>query len=380
MTMIESILNEKSGGTAVIEPNYIVLNDSLSLDIVNELENIKQLEAPERVIVMLYFDTPAGNFISAEIQKKLIHFARKHELKFIQSQGISYHVLLDQYVKPGDIVVSPGKHNSIFGAKKALGVHVDPAELLNVCITDQLKLAVPETIHIEITGQLKPGASIKDFMLSFLASNELRNLNKAIEFYGEGLNDLSPNETADLCQLATRSGAVTAFIHMDYQGPGQESYDLGDVQPMAALPGSIHQSKTIAELEGSPLSACFIGGCTGGSIEDLRQAAAILKGKRLPIQMRLSIGPQTNEIYKQAISEGLIQTFIDSGAQILSTGCASCVTTSKGVIGKGETMLSSSCWNYNGCNGSKDSQVYLASAESVANSALKGCITLNSKR
>lgn len=98
---------------------------------------------------------------------------------------------------------------------------------------------------------------------------------------------------------------------------------------MVALPGAIHQSQPTAELKGTPLSACFIGGCTGGSIEDLRTAAAILKGKRIPINMRLSIGPQTNEVYKQAISEGLIQTFIDSGAQILSTGCASCVTTSK---------------------------------------------------
>lgn len=379
MTMIESILNEKSGGTTVIEPDYIVLNDSLSLDIVNELENIKQLEAPERVIVMLYFDTPAGNFISAEIQKKLILFARKHELKFVQSQGIGYYILLDQYVKPGDIVVSSGKHNSIFGVKQALGIHVDPAELLNVCASGRMNFAVPETVRIELTGQLKLGASVKDFMISFLASNEHKYAGKAVEFYGQGLNSLSPKETADLCQLAARSGAVTAFINTDYQGPGQDSYDLGDVEPMAALPGSIHQSQPVTELEGAPLSACFIGGCTGGSIEDLRKAAAILKGKRIPSPMRLSIGPQTNEVYKQAISEGLIQTFIDSGAQILSTGCASCVTTSKGVIGKGEVMLSASCWNYEGCNGSKDSLVYLASAESVANSALKGCITLNSK-
>ncbi|AHM68063.1 3-isopropylmalate dehydratase [Paenibacillus polymyxa] len=379
MTMIESILNEKSGVTTVIEPNYIVLSDSLPLEIVNELENIKRPEAPERVIVMLYFDTPAGNFISAEIQKKLIQFARKHELKFVQSQGIGYHILLNQYVKPGDIIVSPGKHNSIFGVEQALGLHVNPSELLHVCTNGKMNIVVPETVYIELTGQLKSEASIKDFVISFLASNELKYAGKAIEFYGEGLNSLSPKETTDLCQLASRSGAVTAFLHTDYQGPGQESYDLGDVQPMVALPGSIHQSQPAAELAGTPLSACFIGGCTGGSIEDLRTAAAILKGKRIPINMRLSIGPQTNEVYKQAISEGLIQTFIDSGAQILSTGCASCVTTSKGVIAEGETMLSASCWNYKGCNGSKDSLVYLASAESVANSALKGCITLNSK-
>lgn len=378
MTLIESILNEKSRAT-VIEPNYIVLNDSLSLDIVNQLENITKLAAPEQVTVMLYYDTPAGNFTSAEIQKKLIQFARKHGLKFVQSQGIGYHLLLDQYVNPGDIVVTPGKHNSIFGVKKALGVHADPAELLNVCATGRMKLTVPETVHIGLTGQLKPGASTKDFMISFLASNELKYRNKAIEFYGEGLRSLSPKEAADLCQLAARSGAVTAFAHPDYQGPGQESYDLGDVKPMTALPGSIHESKPLAELEGAPLSACFIGGCTGGSIEDLRTAAAVLKDKRIPVNMRLSIGPQTNEVYKQAIAEGLIQIFIDSGAQILSTGCGSCVTTSKGVIGEGETMLSASCWNYQGCNGSKDSRVYLASAESVAGSALKGCFTLNSK-
>ncbi|WP_334074493.1 MULTISPECIES: aconitase family protein [Paenibacillus] len=379
MTIIESILNEKSGTAMVIEPDFIVLNDSLSLDIVNELENINHLEAPERVIVMLYFDTPAGNFISAEIQKKLIQFARKHELKFVQSQGIGYHILLDQYVKPGDIVVSPGQMNGIFGMKGALGLHVEATELLNVCATGRMNLVVSNTVHIELAGQLKPGASIKDFMLSFLASDDLKYSGKALEFYGEGLKNLSLKETADLCQLATRSGAVTAFVNSDYQGSGQESYDFGSVDPMAALPGSINQSKPIAELEGTPLSACFIGGCTGGSIEDLRKAATILKGKKIPINMRLSIAPQTNEVYKQAISEGLIQTFIESGAQILSTGCASCVTTSKGVIGKGETMLSASCWNFKGCNGSKDSLVYLASAETVANSALKGCLTLNSK-
>lgn len=222
MTMIESILNEKSGATTVIEPNYIVLSDSLPLEIVNELENIKRLEAPERVIVMLYFDTPAGNFISAEIQKKLIQFARKHELKFVQSQGIGYHILLDQYVNPGDIIVSPGKHNSIFGVEQALGLHVNPSELLQVCASGKMSLVVPETVYIELKGQLKPEASIKDFLISFLASEELKYAGKAIEFYGKGLNSLSPKETTDLCQLASRSGAVTAFLQTDYQGPSRK--------------------------------------------------------------------------------------------------------------------------------------------------------------
>jgi 3-isopropylmalate/(R)-2-methylmalate dehydratase large subunit len=154
----------------------------------------------------------------------------------------------------------------------------------------------------------------------------------------------------------------------------KREYCLSDVKPAVAFPGDLNTVKSVAEIGQVDLAACFIGGCTGGSLEDLRSSAAILKGKRVATDTRLTIAPATNDIYLAAIEEGLIETFIDCGAQIINPGCASCVTTSKGVIGDGETMLSASCYNYAGCNGTKDSQVFVSNAKTVAASALAGYI------
>lgn len=374
MTLVESIFKTNAKEKAIIQPKYIILADNLTLDTVNKLESIDSLEAPERVVVMVYYDAPAGNFISAEIQKKLINFAHKHELKFLQGHGIGYHNLLNEGIEKGDIIVSCGYHNSIFGAEGAAGIHLEPEVLLETVKTGEVAIETPETIHIELTGKLNKGASVKDIAIKFLQAEESKYKGRAIEFVGESLKELSAKQKQDLCQLAGRSGAVCALTNNDYTGEADETIDLSKAEVMIALPGSIHTSDSIESLEGTKLCACFIGGCTGGSIEDLRTAAEILKGKKIPTNLRLTVAPQTNEVFSQAIAEGLLDIFIDCGAQILNAGCGTCRTTSKGVIGDGEIMLSSAPWNYEGCNGTKESKVYLASVETVAISALNGYI------
>ncbi|EHS59226.1 aconitase family protein [Paenibacillus sp. Aloe-11] len=381
MAMIEHVLSASVGNEVTIKPDYIVLNDSLDLELVNTLSEIKTLANKDQLIVILNYDIPAGSFTSAEIQKKLIHFAQEHHIEFVQAEGIGYHILLNKYVKEGDVVVSTGMHNSIFGSKGALGLHIESEQIIDVCVKGELTLTVPETVHVELKGSLSPASTMKDFMLTFLdESTKEKYAGKVIEFVGEGVQSLNNKQKVDLCLLAARSGAVSAFIQLNPQGiHTTDVYDLSTVKPAVALPGSIHQTQSVKALKDTPVAACFIGGCTGGSIEDLRQAAEILKDKKVATYTRLTISPETNEVYLKAMEEGLLETFIDSGAQIINPGCASCLTTSKGVVGRGENMLSASCWNFAGCNGTKDSNVFLASSATVAAAALTGYVCETTK-
>jgi 3-isopropylmalate/(R)-2-methylmalate dehydratase large subunit len=377
MAFIESLLRKKAGEEITLEPDFCVITDGPGHDVFS-LVNVNEIKQKEKVIIILDHDIPAGSFDSAKIQKELIEKSQEGNLNFVQSKGIGYQVMIDEYVKAGNIVVSCGEHNSVYGAVGAMGLDLSLEELAAVLKTNKLILKVPETITVYLTGSLQTNVTCKDFMLQLIGEvGETGFSGKAVDFCGPALKSLNLTERVTLCALAGRTGAVTAFINeqaADSTGERQE-YCLDTVKPSVAFPGDLNTVKAIDEIGKVRLAACFIGGCTGGSLEDMRSSAAVLNGKRVDTDTRLTIAPATNEVYLAAIEEGLIEIFIDCGGQILNPGCASCVTTSKGVVGDGEVMLSASCYNFPGCSGTKESKVFVANAKTVAASALTGYIT-----
>lgn len=340
----------------------ILLADNISLDFANRLENIKTLAHPENVSVMIYYDAPAGNFISAQIQKCLIQFAKRFQLDFLQGHGIGYYQLNE---KANDYYVSCGYQNSIVGANGAFGLHVNEEELLSILETGEYELDDLDVKRVKVI----PGQNVKNACLDFIKRNEGSFPNTILELRGE-----LPLETRrDVCQILSQICTCVCFKEntnedFDY------SLDLSKSIEKVILPHAYLNIEDLTTVLDQKLDACFIGGCTGGSIEDLRLAASIWKGKQLPLELRVCIAPATNEVFLQAIDEGLIQIFMDCGAQILNAGCASCRTTSKGVLGSKEVMLATSMYNTAGCNGMKDSSVYLADTKTVAQSALVGKI------
>lgn len=386
----------------------------------------------KNITVVLDHDIPAGSFASAFIQKKLIDFSRAWGLDFIQSAGIGYELLYDTKVLPGTVFVSCGSHNSIMGVKGALGFSLTPEAMAGLLAEGCMELTVPETVQVRLTGSFAPGISAWDFAFNHMDLQEPWNQavrSKVIEYIDETEGGLSESERKVICLGAESQGAFSALfagagstIAADSAGcrgaaPGAEvagaadtgaeavddaaagpggtenaitpaadsenaglTADLSDIHPVAVLPGNLGNHRDLRTLPAVKADACFIGGCAGGRIEVLREAAAILKGRRICRELRLLVGFVDNKTYLQALEEGLIDIFLDCGAQVTNPGCASCRSTSIGVVGDGEVLVSCGCYNDPGCVGTKDSKVYLVSGAEVARTALRGWLDISERR
>lgn len=379
MTLVEGILGKAAGENVRLQPDLLMVNDGEGSKCVDLIDKAKGITRKDNVIVILDHDIPAGSFDSAANQKKLIEFSKEHGLGFIQSAGIGYQILLDNYVKWGDVIVSCGTHNSIFGAKKALGLNLSVENFVTLISEGSLEMKVPPTVNVVLKGTFPKGVYAIDFILKMISEVGEKGFNgMVIEFTGEAIKRLSLNDRIVICCMATQMGAVSALINETPDGIYAKTYecDLSKVTPTVTLPGNLYTSKPIEELKGIAVNACFIGGCMGGRIEDLRIAANILKGKRIKLGVRLMICPASNAVYLQAIEEGLIDIFMDSGVQVTNPGCGSCRTSSIGVVGDGEVLITTGSYNYPGCSGTVDSEVYIASAAIVANAGITGYICL----
>lgn len=379
MTMVEKILGKVAGQVVAVKPDYLLINDGIGHKAVDLVDKTKGISDKDKIIIVIDHDVPAGDSKGAAIFQKLVSFSKEYDIKFIQAEGTSYQVILDSYVKAGQVIASCGAHNSIYGAVGALGLNVQVSTMGTMLMNGEYEVKVPETIAVELSGKLSTGVSPIDLFITFLGNTVDKNIQgKVIEFIGEGLKSLTSHEKTVLCSMAARTGAFTAFVNETPEGTYTEtiSFDLGSVEPVAALPTESDECrekfeyKTIKELNSIELDAGFIGGYTGGYIEDLRLAAKAMKGKRIALGFRLNISPVSSKVYLQAMEEGLLEIFIDFGAQILPPSDRNVILQGAGVIGSGEKMITTGSYNHAGCLGSKDAEIYIASTSSVVAAAL----------
>lgn len=362
-TFVESVLGQPAGSVATITPDYIVINDGVSNAAVDEISTVAN---QEKVWVIYDHDVPTGSPQASDILKKNLEFSNKNGCHYVQAKGVGYQYMLDEVVKPGQIVIGGGSHGSIFGAKKALGINVSIPELARVVETGRYSVIVPETIYVTVTGSLREGVSIMDAGFTFLKNTkELEG--KAIEFYAPVLDD---HQKEVLCSMACMTGAYTASVTEDAP-VGGASLNLDTVVPMAMKPCGDRANQGKAEicekaaLAGTEVQAGQIGGYTGGTIEELRKAAAMMEGKTLKQGYRLSICPATSEDYIQAMEEGLLYTFIDYGAQVQAAGDHSVVTQGAGAMGPKEKLLTTGLYTFAGSMGCEDAEIYSVSVEAV---------------
>jgi 3-isopropylmalate/(R)-2-methylmalate dehydratase large subunit len=372
-TMIETITKEKAGGIARVFLDWFIITENNGEAIVNAMKD-RKIAFSEKVLINFDRDVPASTIKSAEIQKKIARFAEKHNIRFSNAAGIAYNVLMEKYLSRGEIVISTGSHCSIVGSEEAWGINVDVEQFTDALERGYIDVKVPETIQIFLKNTLPQGIEVKDLALTLLKDvGESGFKDRSIEFYGDGLTWA---QKTVLCSMAGQTGATAVFYCSKEIGSTPVlTYDLAEIQSKVAWPGSVFNVGVLRSFEGKLINAGFIGSCTGGSIEDLRIAAEILKGKQVNLRVRLNICPQTVDTYIQAMQEGLIQTFIDSGAQILTPGCGSCQRNTVGGVGPREVLLTTGAYNYKGCCGVEDSEVYMSSVSTVALSAIAGKIT-----
>lgn len=409
MTIGEKILARASGKTTVsageivtAKVDYCMSNDGtthINIDIFEKKLKADQVFDPDKMIFIVDHNIPAESPKSAEVHKKMRRFAQQHKLHFFEGAGVCHQIMLEQFVVPGQLIVAADSHTCSYGALGAFGTGVGSTDLTAVMKSGEIWLMVPETLRFNFHGEFKPGVTSRDLILKILGDIGANGANyKIMEFGGPAVKNMTIDDRIVLANMAVEAGAKTGLfepdeITVDYvKSRGREpvglftsdpdakyeavyTYDLGELEPMVAIPHSVDDVHPVSEYGDVKIDQCFIGSCNNGRIESLRLAAHILKGRKVHPFVKLLISPASNEVYLQALAEGLVDTFIASGAIMLNSNCSVCWGSCQGVIGEGEVLLSTGTRNFKGRAGHKDSFVYLASAAAVAASAITGKIT-----
>ena len=330
--MIEKLLGAAQGEIATVSPDMVLVTNGFSHGVT---EHVSRVSEPEKVLVMYDHNVPSGSPEDARIFGEILTFSKEYGTRFLQAKGTGLQYLLKEEVKPGQIVVTGSRHSSVLGAVGALGIGVSNTELARVLETGKYHVEVPETLGVQVKGSLGTDCGIVDAALCFLKErNGIQG--KAIEFIG---GNLTSHEKAVLCHMACGTGAYTAF--WTEEGQAGCCLDLDQTVPMLRMP------------------------CNGGTIEDLRKAAAMTEGKKLKLGFRLTVCPAASADYIQAMEEGIITRFIDFGAQISAAGDHSVVPQGAGAMGPGETLLTTGLYTFAGSMGCEDARVMTASVETI---------------
>lgn len=410
-TIIEKILSAhtdtkdfKIGDIIKARVDFAFANDitaPLAIKYFKESE-AKQVFDQKRIGLIPDHFAPNKDIKSAEQCKLLREFAREYEIENyfeIGKMGIEHAILPEKgLVLPGDVVVGADSHTDTAGALGALAIGVGSTDLAAIMALGEVWLKVPPTIKFIYSGKLNPWVSGKDLILYTISLIGVEGANyKVMEFSGEVIKSLSMDNRFTMCNMAIEAGAKTGIIEPDeitleyLKGRAQRPYqtyhsdpdapyekiieiDVTKIEPQVAFPHLPENAQPISQVGDIKIDQSIIGSCTNGRIEDLQIAAQILKGKQVHPDVRLIIIPATQDVYLQALREGLIDIFISSGAAVSTPTCGPCLGGYMGILAKGERAISTTNRNFVGRMGHPESEVYLASPAVAATSALLGKI------
>jgi len=412
MNIIEKILARASNKTEVV-PGQIVqanidvamthdLTGPLAVKSFNEIGAKKVWDA-DKIVVILDHLVPASSVISAGLHKTMRDFVNEQGIKNfydVGRGGVCHQVMPEKgHVRPGDVIVGSDSHTCTYGAFGAFATGIGSTEMAAVFATGKLWFRVPEVIKVDVTGNFQNLVSAKDLTLKVVGEIGADGaIYKGLEFTGETIRDLTIDGRMVLSNMAVEMGAKAGLIEpdqktMDYvnartdmpftpqKSDADATYEkvvdinVNNLEPQVAVPHSVDNVKPVSEVEGTELNQGFIGSCTNGRIEDLREAAKILKGKKIAKTIRLIVIPASQEIYLNAVNEGLVNIFMEAGATVANPNCGPCLGGHMGIMTDGEACISTSNRNFIGRMGSTKSYVYLASPATVAASAITGKIT-----
>ena len=357
---------------------------------------------PEKIVVLFDHQVPADSLNAAENHIMLREFVKQQKITnfYDVKEGVCHQILPEKgHIVPGEIVVGTDSHTCTHGALGAFSTGIGSTDMAMVFATGQLWFKVPKTIKFEIKGTLADHVYAKDVVLNIIGKIGADGATyKACEFAGETTRQMSVSERMVLCNMAIEMGGKTGLVEPDektvnyLKNRTNKKYeifktdtdassletihlDVSDLEPQIACPHNVDNVKPISEVEGIPIDQVFLGSCTNGRLEDLRDAAEIIKCSQIADNVRMLVIPASREIYLQAMDEGLLRIFAESGALVCNPCCGPCLGGHIGLVGPGEVSLSTSNRNFQGRQGSPEAEVYLSSAAVAAASAIKGRIT-----
>ena len=408
MTIAEKIIARAAGVSEVkpgqihtVELDYLMSNDGtthLTIDMYNNKLKNPRIADKDKLVFIVDHNVPAENPKTAAVHKKMREFAKANGIKFFEGKGVCHQIMFEEFVEPGQLIFGADSHTCSYGALGAFGTGVGCTDFLYAMVTGKSWVMVPETLRFNLKGKLREGVYPRDLILTIIGDIGANGANyKVMEFAGEGAHNLSVNDRFVLCNLAVEAGAKTGIVEPDEKveqfikehGRNADNmyvsdedakflkvyeYDLSKIEPVVARPDFVDDVISLSEVGDVKIDEAFLGSCNNGRIDDLRVAASILKGKKVNPDVRFIVAPASNNVYLQALDEGLIDIFMEAGAMVMNANCSVCWGSCQGVIGDGEVLISTGTRNFKGRAGHKNSKVYLGSAATVTASAIAGKI------
>ncbi len=407
-------IDNPSGDINVIKLDAVFCHEITTPIAINDLveKGKDRVFDPDKIKVVIDHVSPAKDSKTAEQGKILREWAKRNKIKDffdIGKNGVCHALFPEKgFVRPGYTIIMGDSHTCTHGAFGAFAAGIGTTDLAVGIIKGVCALHYPETIKINITGTLKEGVYAKDVILSIIKELGVNGAtNCVIEFCGSVVETMSMESRMTLCNMAIEAGATCGicypdettveylweFIKTDYSSkenaieefrklvsdPDADykriiQHDISNLTPMTTYGFKPDCVKPVREMEETRVNQVYIGSCTNGRIEDLRIAARILDGKTVNDSVRGIVSPATPGIYKQALDEGLIKIFMDSGFCVTNPTCGACLGMSNGVLARNEVCASTTNRNFNGRMG-KGGMVHLMSPATAAATAIEGKIT-----
>ena len=408
-TLAEKILSAKSGSEVKAGDIVIAKVDLVFVQDTTGPLAVRQFQAagfnhPANSMKVAFFLDHAAPSPSHELSNDhvlLRDFAQETgSLLYDVGEGICHQIVAESLAKPSDLIVGADSHTVTAGGLGAFASGMGSTDIAIALGLGKTWFRVPESIKVSLSGRFSDGVSAKDLILHLIGQIGADGATyKALEFSGDAISNTSIPERLTVANMAVEAGAKVGLFpadevtkdylsargrRADYQPlfPNENAIyeqainiSLAELQPTVAKPHAVDNIALARELKGTKVQQVFIGTCTNGRLEDLAVAARILKGKRIHPETRLIIAPASRGVLMAAIKAGYVRTLLEAGAIILPPGCGPCLGLHQGVLGAGETCLSTSNRNFRGRMGNPEAFIYLGSPATAAATAINGEIT-----
>ncbi len=411
MTMTQKILAAHAGKDSVAAGELVearldmVLGNDVTTPVaITEFENagFTRVFDKDKIAIVLDHFTPCKDINAAKLSKQSRDFALKHNITHfydVGSMGIEHALLPEKgLIAAGECCIGADSHTCTYGALGAFSTGIGSTDMCAGMASGLAWFKVPSAIQFYLTGELQPWVSGKDVILHIIGMIGVDGaLYKSMEFAGPGVAALSMDDRFTISNMAIEAGAKNGIFPVDdktvaymegrvnrpytvYEADPDAEYEqvielnLSEIQPTVSLPHLPSNTKTVSEVKGMEIQQCVIGSCTNGRISDLRIAAQLMAGRKVADNVRCIVIPATQDVYLQALHEGLGEPFIKAGAVVSPPTCGPCLGGHMGVLYEGERAISTTNRNFVGRMGHVRSEVVLASPAVAAASAVMGSI------
>ena len=407
-TMAEKILARASGRSGAVagdyvtaRPDFVMCGESAAGVYARMMQaGVDTVWDPEKIVLFLDHYSPAPTARSANIQKMVRKFAARFHIEhFYERAGICHQALPELgFAAPGRLILGTDSHTTTYGALGCAGTGIGYAEMAYVFLTGELWFRVPETIKFVIEGTPGRYAVGKDIILHIagrFGSEAARY--RSVEFHGPAVGAIPLSSRMTMSNMSVEIGAKFGLFPPDEEvfdyllervkGSYEPVFadpdavyervhhvDIEGLPPQVARPPRVDDVVPVDELEETPIDQAYLGSCTNGRLDDLAAAARVLEGRKVREGVRLIVAPASREVYRDALKQGFLATFVEAGACVCPPGCGACFGGHMGVLAPGETCVSTTNRNFTGRMGSPEARIFLANPYVVAASAVAGRI------